>query len=292
VIATVEIAPMGRLRAGRRWKDRAFTAFLWACAFLAMVPLVLLSVYVVSRGWHALSVNFFTKEPAGPLDPSAGGIAQSFVGTGLIVGMATLLAVPLGILTAVYLAEYGRGRFAGAVRLIAEVLLSTPSIVAGVFIWSLVVVAMGTFSALAAALALTVLMWPVIARAAEEILRLVPQELREGALALGLPRWRVILRVVVPTAGAGILTAIMLAVARGLGETAPILLTALGNDFINTSPLQPTDAVPLRVFADARTPVAALHELAWGGALMLLVGVLGLSIAARAVSSRQQKRMT
>jgi phosphate transport system permease protein len=253
---------------------------------------VLISVYVVSRGWHALSVNFFTKEPAGPLDPSAGGIAQSFVGTGLIVGMATLLAVPLGILTAVYLAEYGRGRFAGAVRLIAEVLLSTPSIVAGVFIWSLVVVAMGTFSALAAALALTVLMWPVIARAAEEILRLVPQELREGALALGLPRWRVILRVVVPTAGAGILTAIMLAVARGLGETAPILLTALGNDFINTSPLQPTDAVPLRVFADARTPVAALHELAWGGALMLLVGVLGLSIAARAVSSRQQKRMT
>ena len=177
-------------------------------------------------------------------------------------------------------------------RLIAEVLLSTPSIVAGVFIWSLVVVAMGTFSALAAALALTVLMWPVIARAAEEILRLVPQELREGALALGVPRWRVILRVVVPTAGAGILTAIMLAVARGLGETAPILLTALGNDFINTNPLQPTDAVPLRVFADARTPVAALHELAWGGALMLLVAVLGLSIAARAVSSRQQKRMT
>ena len=283
---------MGRLLAGRRWKDRAFTSFLWACAFLAMVPLVLISVYVVSRGWHALSVNFFTKEPAGPLDPSSGGIAQSFVGTGLIVGMSTLFSVPLGILTAVYLAEYGRGRFAGAVRLIAEVLLSTPSIVAGVFIWSLVVVAMGTFSALAAALALTVLMWPVIARAAEEILRLVPQELREGALALGVPRWRVILRVVVPTAGAGILTAIMLAVARGLGETAPILLTALGNDFINTNPLQPTDAVPLRVFADARTPVAALHELAWGGALMLLVAVLGLSIAARAVSSRQQKRMT
>ena len=292
MIATVEPSPMGRLLGRRRWKDRAFTSFLWACAFLAMVPLVLISVYVVSRGWHALSVNFFTKEPAGPLDPKAGGIAQSFVGTGLIVGMSTLFSVPLGILTAIYLAEYGRGRFAGAVRLIAEVLLSTPSIVAGVFIWSLVVVAMGTFSALAAALALTVLMWPVIARAAEEILRLVPQELREGALALGVPRWRVILRVVVPTAGAGILTAIMLAVARGLGETAPILLTALGNDFINTNPLQPTDAVPLRVFADARTPVAALHELAWGGALMLLVAVLGLSIAARAVSSRQQKRMT
>jgi len=291
LIATVDIAPMGRVRAARKSKDRAFTASLWACAFLAMAPLVLISVYVVSRGWHALSVNFFTKEPAGPLDPTAGGIAQSFVGTGLIVGMSTLFSVPLGVLTAVYLAEYGRGRFASAVRLIAEVLLSTPSIVAGVFIWSVVVVAMRAFSALAAALALTVLMWPVIARAAEEILRLVPQELREGGLALGLPRWKVILRVVVPTAGAGILTAIMLAVARGLGETAPILLTALGNDFINTNPFQPTDAVPLRVFTDARTPVAALHEFAWGGALMLLVAVLGLSIAARALSSRQQKRM-
>lgn len=286
-----EIRAIPRVATGRRVKDRAFTGFMWACAAIALVPLVLIVTYVVTRGYQVLSVNFFTKEPSGPLTPQAGGIAPAFIGSALIVGMATLFSVPLGVMTAVYLAEFGRGRFAGAVRLVAEVLLSTPSIVAGAFIWAIVVVAMGTFSALAGAVALTVLMWPVIARATEEILRLVPQEIREAALALGLPRWKVILRVVVPTAGAGILTAIMLAVARGLGETAPILLTALGNDFVNTSPFQPTDALTLRIYDYARTPVEALHAFAWGAALMLLVAVLGLSIGARALSSRQQKRI-
>src|SRR5205823_6786870 len=216
----------------------------------------------------ALNLDFFTKEPAAPGQPG-GGIVQSFIGTGLIVGMAALFSVPLGILVAVYLAEYGRGRLASAVRFVAEILLSTPSIVAGAFIWALVVVTLGNFSAFAGALALTVLMWPIIARATEEILRLVPTDLREGALALGLPRWKVILRVVIPTAGSGIFTAIMLAVARGMGETAPILLTALGNEFINTNPLQPTDAVPLRLYNYARTPVVSQHAIGWGGALTL-----------------------
>jgi phosphate transport system permease protein len=275
----------------RRLKDRSFTGFMWACAILAMIPLVLITIHVAVRGYQVLSVNFFTKVPAGPLHPEEGGIEQAFLGTALIVGVATLFAVPLGVLAGVYLAEYGRGRFAGAVRLVAEVLLSTPSIVAGAFIWTLVVVAMGSFSALAGALALTVLMWPVIARASEEVLRLVPQELREGALALGLPRWKVIVRIVVPTAGAGILTAIMLAVARGLGETAPILLTSLGNDYVNWNPLQPTDAVTLRIYDYGRTPVEALHAFAWGGALVLLATVLVLSIAARVLSTRQQKRI-
>ncbi len=275
----------------RKWQDRGFTIFMWACATVAMVPLVLITLYVATRGYHALSINFFTKEPAGPLDPTAGGILQSFIGSALIVGMATMFSVPLGVFAAVYLSEYGRGWFASAMRLIAEVLLSTPSIVAGAFIWSVVVVAMGSFSAVAGALSLTVLMWPVIARATEEVLRLVPQDLREGALALGLPRWKVILRVVVPTAGAGTITSIMLAVARGLGETAPILLTALGNDFINTNPLQPTDAVPLRIYDYARTSVEPLHVFAWGGALILLAAVLVLSIAARVLSTRQQKRI-
>jgi phosphate transport system permease protein len=283
--------PTVRLTGVRRWKNTAFTAFLGACALLAMVPLLLITSYVVARGWHALSVNFFTKTPSGPIDPSAGGIAQAFVGSGLIVGMATVISVPLGVLCAIYLAEYGRGRYANAVRLVAEVLLSTPSIIAGAFIWAVVVVAMGSFSAFAGALALGVLMWPVVARATEEILRLVPQDLREGALALGLPRWKVILRVVVPTAGSGIATAVMLAVARGLGETAPLLLTSLGNAFWNTDPRRPTDAVPLTVYQYARTPVEALHTFAWGGALMLLVAVLVLSLGARLLSVRQQKRM-
>lgn len=282
-------APAGRLARSRRAKDRAFTVFMWACGTLAMLPLLFIVAYVVAKGAKALNLDFFTKEPAAPGE-SGGGIVQSFIGTGLIVGMATLFSVPLGVLAAIYLSEYGRGRLASAIRFVAEILLSTPSIVAGAFIWAVVVVALGNFSALAGAIALTVLMWPIVARATEEILKLVPQEFREGALALGLPKWKVILRVVLPTAGAGIFTAIMLAVARGLGETAPILLTALGNEFINTNPLQPTDAVPLRVFTYARTPVLAQHELAWGGAIMLLVGVLVLSITARILSSRQQRR--
>jgi len=254
-----------------------------------MLPLLFITSYVVAKGASALNIDFFTKEPAAPGEPG-GGIVQSFIGTGLIVGMATVFAVPLGVLAAVYLSEYGRGRLASAIRFVAEILLSTPSIVAGAFIWAVVVVALGNFSALAGSIALTVLMWPIVARATEEILRLVPQELREGALALGLPRWKVILRVVVPTAGAGIFTAIMLAVARGMGETAPILLTALGNEFVNVHPLQPTDAVPLRVYNYARTPVVSQHAIGWGGALTLLVGVLLLSITARILSSRQQRR--
>src|SRR5205085_2581665 len=138
---------------------------------------------------------------------------------------------------------------------------------------------------------LTVIMWPIIARATEEILRLVPQELREGALALGVPRWKVIIRIVIPTAGAGILTAVMLAVARGLGETAPILVTILGSDFINTAVGRPTGAIPLSIYNDARQPLEALKQLAWGGAVILLGGVLLLSISARVLSLRQERRL-
>jgi phosphate transport system permease protein len=278
------------LSRSRRAKDRAFRIFLWACGILAMLPLLFIVSFVVVKGVSALNIDFFTKEPAAPGEPG-GGIVQSFVGTGLIVGMAILMSVPLGILAAVYLSEYGRGTVASLVRFVAEILLSTPSIVAGAFIWALVVVAMGTFSALAGAIALTVLMWPIIARATEEILRLVPQELREGALALGLPRWKVILRVVIPTAGSGIFTAIMLAVARGMGETAPILLTALGQEFLTFNAVGPADAVPLRIYNYARTPVVSQHAIAWGGAIVLLFAVLVLSITARVLATRQQRRL-
>lgn len=284
--------PFARPGGVRRVKDRLFTIYLWGAAVMALIPLIAITVYVIAKGASALSLNFFTKEPAGTFDPMAGGIVQAFIGTGIIVGIATLIAVPLGILTAVYLAEYGQGRLASAIRLTAEVLLSTPSIVAGVFIWSVVVLTLGSFSALAGALALVVLMWPIVARATEEVLRLVSQDLREGGLALGLPRWKIVLRIVVPTAGAGIVTAVMLAIARALGETAPLLLTTLGNEYINVDPMKPTDAVPLRIYAYARSAVLALHDLAWAGALVLLVVVLVLSIGARVLSSRQQKRLS
>jgi phosphate transport system permease protein len=287
--AVAATMPSRSLSRGRRAKDRAFTVFLWTCGFLAMLPLLFITAFVVGKGISALNIDFFTKEPVAP-GLAGGGIVQSFIGTGLIVGMAILFSVPLGLLAGIYLSEYGNSRTAGIVRFVAEILLSTPSIVAGAFIWAVVVVALGSFSAFAGAVALTVIMWPIIARSTEEILRLVAMDLREGALALGVPRWKVILRIVIPTAGAGIFTSIMLAVARGMGETAPILLTALGNDFINIHPLQPTDALPLRIYEYARTPVVSQHAIGWGGALMLLVGVLFLSITARILSNRQQRR--
>jgi len=274
----------------RRLKNRAFTLAMWTSGVLAMLPLLFIAGFVIKRGIAALNADFFTKTPSYQGGPHQG-ISRAFVGTAMVVGVATLMAVPLGLLGGIYLSEYGRGRMASAVRFVAEILLSTPSIVAGAFVYAVVVVALGSFSAFAGAVALTVLMWPIITRATEEILRLVPQDYREGALALGVPRWRTITKVVVPTAGAGIFTAIMLAVALGLGETAPVLLTALGNDFMNTNLMRPTDTLSLRVFNYAQQPSQQFVTIAWGGAIMLLLAVLALSITARILSNRQQRRL-
>lgn len=275
----------------RRVRDRTFTVFVWACGALALLPLLVIAYFVVAKGLPAISVNLFTKTPAGPLDPASGGIAQAFVGTGMIVGLAGTVAVPLGILVAIYLSEFGQGRTAGLVRVVAEILLSTPSIVTGLFVYEVVVSTTHTFSALAGGVAIASLMWPVVARATEEVLRLVSIDVREAALALGYPRWRVILQVVVPTAGTGILTAIMIAVARGLGETAPILVTALGSDYMNVDYLRPTGAVPLSIYGYARQPSQSLQTIAWGAALTLLAAVLVLSVGARAVALRRQRRI-
>jgi len=287
-VSTFEV--LRTISSQRRTKDRIFSVALWASVGIALVPLLLIVYRVVRLGVAAISLSLFA-HTALPASMPGGGMKQAFLGTATIVGLAIAFSVPLGVLTGIYLAEYGSGRIAAVVRFTAEILLSIPSIVAGAFIWALVVVALGNFSALAAGIALTVLMWPIMARATEEVLRLVPTELREGALALGYPRWRVILRIVLPSAGAGVCTAIMLAVARGLGETAPVLLTALGNDFVSTNPLKPTDAVPLRVYNYAQSAYPAWRALAWGGALMLLLGVLVLSVTARMLSIRQQRRM-
>jgi phosphate transport system permease protein len=279
-----------RSLAGRKLKSRIFDGLMWLAGAIALVPLVLIVGYVLAEGVPALTSDFFTQS-APTLGVPGGGIAQALSGSALIVGVGVAISVPLGVLTAIYLSEYGRGRLASATRFVAEILLSTPSIVAGAFIWAVVVVAMHTFSAIAASIALSVLMWPIITRGAEETLRLVPDDLREAALALGVPRWRVILSIVLPTAGPGLFTVVMLSIARGLGETAPVLLTALGNDFVNLDPTQPTDAVPLRIYNYAQSPVESWHTLAWGGAIVLLVVVLTLSIGARILSDRQQRRL-
>jgi len=253
--------------------NRAFTILLWSAGILALLPLGFIVGYVVLKGVGILSIHFFTKTPAIVGQPG-GGIAQAFLGSALIVGMATLFSIPLGLLAAVYLAEYGTGRFATVVRFLSEVLLSTPSIVAGV---------------LAGALAITVLMWPIIARASEDVIRLVPIELREAATALGTPKWKVVLRVVLPAAASGLTNTVLLAVARGLGETAPVLLTSLGSEFINWSPGKPTDTLSLRIYHYALSPVKSWHDIAWGAALSLLAIVLVLSIGARYLVARSKK---
>jgi phosphate transport system permease protein len=289
---TTELRPPKRVRsiAVRKAKSALFMGLLWSAGVVAVVPLFLLVGYVFMKGLPAINASFFTQTAPPPGVPG-GGMSQAFLGTGLIVGIGTAISVPLGVLTAIYLSEYGRGRVAASVRFVAEILLSTPSIVAGAFVWAIVVVAMHSFSALAGSIALTVLMWPIITRATEESLRLVPNDLREAALALGVPRWKMILRIVIPTAGSGILTAVMLAVARGFGETAPILLTSLGNDFVNTNALRPTDAVPLRIYTYAQSAFTQWQTLAWGGAITLLAAVLVLSVLARILSDRQQRRI-
>ena len=268
--------------------NRAFTILLWSAGILALLPLGFIVGYVVLKGVGILSIHFFTKTPAIVGQPG-GGIAQAFLGSALIVGMATLFSIPLGLLAAVYLAEYGTGRFATVVRFLSEVLLSTPSIVAGVLVWTVVVVRLHAFSAFAGALAITVLMWPIIARASEDVIRLVPIELREAATALGTPKWKVVLRVVLPAAASGLTNTVLLAVARGLGETAPVLLTSLGSEFINWSPGKPTDTLSLRIYHYALSPVKSWHDIAWGAALSLLAIVLVLSIGARYLVARSKK---
>lgn len=290
--ATATRHAKGRTRSSafRKLKSRIFEGAMGLAAVLALIPLVLIVFYVLAKGLPSINLDFFTQTAPAP-GVSGGGMSQAIVGTAMMVLIATVISVPLGVASAIYLTEYGTSRFAPFVRFVAEVLLSTPSIIAGAFIWATIVVVMGSFSAIAGAIALSVLMWPIITRSTEETLRLVPGDLREAALALGVPRWKVILRIVLPTAGAGIFTAVMLAVARGLGETAPILLTSLGNDFMNVDPTQPTDAIPLRIYNYAQSAVQSWQNLAWGGAIVLLVVVLTLSVSARVLSDRQQRRL-
>ena len=285
----ISLSAASRRRLSRaRASNRIFTVLLWSAGVLALVPLGFIVTYVVAKGVGILGVHFFTKTPA-IIGQPGGGISEAFIGSALIVGMATLFSIPLGLLAAVYLAEYGNGRFASLVRFISEVLLSTPSIVAGVLIWTLVVARLHAFSAFAGALAITVLMWPIIARASEDVIRLVPADLREAATALGTPKWRVILRVVLPAAASGLTNTVLLAVARGLGETAPVLLTSLGSEFVNFSPSKPTDTLSLRIYHYALSPVKSWHDIAWGAALSLLAIVLVLSIGARYLVARSRK---
>jgi len=269
-----------------RWRQRvsASMAVLTAAAAGAVIlPLVLIFGFLLWQGASAINVDFFTHLPK-PVGEVGGGMANAIIGTLILLGLASLLGLPIGILGGVYLAESRDRRLPWIVRFLADVLNGVPSIVIGIFAYTLVVLPMRRFSAVAGGVALAVIMLPIVVRTTEEMVRLVPASLREAGLALGVPEWKVVLRVVLPTARAGIVTGAMVAVARVAGETAPLLFTAFGNRFWHQGLDQPIAALPLQIFAYAIAPYDDWHRQAWAGALVLIALVLVVSLMARLVT--------
>lgn len=273
-------------RVRRRIASAVMTALVVALCLAAVLPLIFILGDLVARGASSIDLDFFIRTPT-PIGETGGGVAHAIVGTGIIVGLACLLGLPVGIGAGVFLAEYGSGRLGWLVRFVADVLNGTPSIVIGIFVWMWLVRPLGDFTALAGGVALAVLMIPMIARTTEEMVRLVPHSLREAALALGYPRWRTSVAVVVRTAVAGIVTGCLVAVARIAGETAPLIFTALGNLNFETSILHPMQTLSLQIYQYATGPFDEWHRLAWAAALVLMGLVLALSILARRVTRQR-----
>jgi phosphate transport system permease protein len=256
---------------------------------IALIPLAMILFYVIKEGAGALNWDFFTKMPK-PVGETGGGMANAIVGTLILIGIAALFAIPVGGICGVHLSEYPETKFSSAVRFAADVLNGVPSIVVGIFAYGLVVLPVKRFSALAGGVALGFLMIPIVVRTTEELLRLVPGGLREGALALGATRGRAVFSVIVPAALPGILTGILVALARVAGETAPLLFTALGNRFWSTSLTQPIASLTVQVYTYAQSPYDDWHRQAWAGAFLLVMIILILSIAAR-LAVRRLERM-
>jgi phosphate transport system permease protein len=269
--------------------DRLVGALVVLCVMVAAIPVLVLFLFVIIKGLPGiLNPGFFTQSPH-PQGVPGGGVLNAIIGTLEIVGIGSLLAVPVGALIGIFLSEYGRNEVGDTVRFISDVLTGLPSIAFGIFGYTVVVLTTHHFSALSASIALAVLMLPVILRATETALLLVPNALREAGLALGAPRWRVTLEIVVPAALGGIVTGALLAMARAAGETAPLLFTTLGNDIVQTNPLQPMGALALTVFRNALVPYPNLQDQAWAAALLLVIMVAATNILARVYVRRIQR---
>jgi len=273
---------MMRGRLVRQLIGSTMTGLTYGAAVLAILPLATILVMLVVKGAGSLDWNFFVRSAVAPGE-LGGGFANAIVGTVIVVALACVIGLPIGIGTGIFLAEFGGARFGLMVRFVADVLNGVPSIVIGIFAWTWLVKPMGHFSALAGGFALGMILVPIVARTTEEMVRLVPNSLREAALALGYQRWRTSLQVIVRTAAAGIVTGCLVAVARVAGETAPLLFTALGNQFFSTRIAGPMAAMPLQIYVYALGPYDDWHRQAWAGALVLIVLVLALSLIARAV---------
>jgi phosphate transport system permease protein len=273
-------------RVVRRLVSNAMVGLMVVAVVVALLPLFFILFDLVVKGAGSLSVDFFTKMPA-PAGETGGGVAHAIVGTLIIVGTASLIGLPIGIAAGIYCAEYPGSRLTWVTRFVADVMNGTPSIVVGVFAWAWIVATQKHFSALAGSAALAMLMIPMVMRTTEEMIKLVPNSLREAALALGYPRWRTSLAIVMRTTLPGIVTGSLLAVARIAGETAPLLFTALGSQYMGYNINQPMAALPLTVFTYATGPYEEWHRYAWAAALVLILVVFVLSLGARLAIGRR-----
>lgn len=264
----------------RKFKSQFMYGLCVLSVLIALIPLLLIFYHTISLGVSALNLDFFTQLPK-PVGESGGGLANAIVGTLILVGLGSVIGLPVGILAGIFLSEFGNNKFAAAVRFMTDVLNGVPSIVTGVVAYTIVVLPMKHFSAYAGGFALGILMIPIVTRTTEEMLKTVPNSYREAALALGIPQWKTTLRIIMPTALGGIVTGIMLAVARAAGETAPLLFTALNNRFWHTSLDQPIASLTVFIYNYGVSPFEDWIAQAWGGALILILLVLLLSIAVR-----------
>ena len=289
--ARFSLAPTRQLRR-RNLTNRIVEVVMLGAALAAVAVLVLLVATVVERGHSAISKDFFTKGPSTDFLGGTGGIANAIVGTIVIVAIATLISLPIGILVAVYTSEFAHGKVRRLLSFVLDILNGLPSIVIGIFIFGLIVIAHQQ-SAFAGGLALAIIMLPLIARSTQEVLALVPETLREASFALGVSRWRTTVGLMIPASFGGILTGGTLAIARAAGETAPLLFTcALTTTQVSWDPRQPLQSIPLTIFEDLENPDPALHAQAWAAALVLLTFVLVISILSKAALERSRRKLT
>lgn len=276
---------MSKNYAFRKFKNNFFSVLCLVCVIIAVIPLLSILYEVVSRGAPHLSLQFLTS------DALHGGIGPSIQGTLILVGLTSLIGVPVGILSGVYLSEFGNNKYASFLRTINDVLTEFPSIVVGISVYIVIVKGViGSYSPIAGAIALSIMLIPIVARTTEESLKLVPNSVREASLALGIHKWKTTLRIVVPAAKSGVVTGTLLAIARIAGETAPVLLTILGSNFFFQSFNSSMDALPLRIFRDARWDDPRVQSEAWGVALILILIVLSLNIGVRLAARGRFKR--
>ncbi len=282
------LAEFNKSRRRRFWLDRVIVAVLFLCALAVVGALFNILFHLVIKGITSVNLDFFMHLPK-PVGEKGGGMANAIVGTLTLLGIAVVVGVPIGLGTGLYLSEYAGARFAWIVRFTVDVMNGIPSIVYGIFAYAVFVLPMKSFSALSGGVALGVMMIPMITRTAEGFVRMVPGSLREAGLALGAPQWRVIVDIVIPSALGGIVTGIMVALARVAGETAPLLFTSFGNQFWHHSLLGPMAAMPLQIFAYAISPFDDWHRQAWAGALVLIAIVFVINVIASYFVDRQNE---